>query len=131
MHELLKGKGRRDDHCERHGNRQEGGYDHDVEIEVLSQLPNQVVVHRLGQHVHLDDDGNEEHAHQREAERLLVEPDVTEQYLAYHRHNTSGPRNGNRKASKTKDGQVQDRLPNIQEYIRAKRRGSPHENKES
>ena len=68
---------------------------------------------------------------QREAERLLVEPDVTEQYLAYHRHNTSGPRNGNRKASKTKDDQVQERLPNIQEYIRAKRRGSLHENKES
>ena len=70
MHELLKGKGCRDDHCERHGNRQEGGYDHDVKIEVLSQLPHQVVVHRLGQHIHLDDDGNEEHAHQREAERL-------------------------------------------------------------
>ena len=85
--------------------------------EVLKSLPKEDPTHKIPA--------------QREAERLLVEPNATEQHLTYHRHNTSGPRTDNRKASKTRDDQVQDRLPNIQEYIGAKRRGSLHKNKES
>lgn len=61
---------------------------------------------------------------QSEVERRLVETDVTDQYLAYHRRNNQtqvttpyGQPSRSRKAEA-------NRIPNIQEYIRAKRAGT-------
>lgn len=58
---------------------------------------------------------------QREEERLLVEIDVTEQYLSYHRRNTPRQPAERLNPHTKKQNKAEKRLPNIQEYIRDKR----------
>ena len=70
VHELLNCHKGRHNECECHRNRHAGGNHDDVEGEVASQLTRKVVVHCLGQDVHLDDEGKEEDGHQGEAEGL-------------------------------------------------------------
>ena len=60
---------------------------------------------------------------QRENERKLVEIDVTEEYLAYHRHQNSTHPEA-RRTSKRLAEKEKPRIPNIQEYIQAKRNGT-------
>ena len=61
---------------------------------------------------------------QREDERKLVEIDVTEQYLDYHRHNNRTQTGPQGKRTKRPEQPEEERIPNIQEYIRAKRNGT-------
>lgn len=63
-------------------------------------------------------------AEQRENERKLVEIDVTEQYLDYHRHNKRTQTGPQGKRMKRPEQPEEQRIPNIQEYIRAKRNGT-------
>ncbi len=66
---------------------------------------------------------------QREAQRKLVEVDVTEQYLNYRHHSNESNEMLNdaraipRNRSNRKDAAEPEKIPNIREYIRAKRAG--------
>ena len=70
VHKLLDRHEDRHDERKSHCNRHSGGHDDDVEGEVVPLLLPKVDLHILSQHVHLDDEGEEEDGHQGETKGL-------------------------------------------------------------